>query len=509
MKGISSSMFIPQTKKTNFFVFIVLLFYLFVAFKSSGYIQPDEHYQIIEFANYKLGLLPVDRLAWEFRSEIRSGLQPMICYVLFKLFGYLKVTDGYDLAFLLRAVTAIFSVIVIRQFIEAYRPCVAKSLQVYFIFLSYLLWFLPYINIRFSSETWSGLFLMLTLTAIQKYRYQEYKKSYFIIGLLLGISIIFRYQSALFVIGILFWFVFVKKIKIQNFLTILLAVLLVMATGLVIDYWLYGKFTFSIYNYFYVNLIQGVSNKFGTSPFYQYALYILNAPSILFGILIIIAFFTLLYYDAKNLLFWVIIPFIIIHSIIPHKELRFLFPLVNLSPLLLILSYQKLYKNIIRIKLKPTHEKYVIGFIWSLFFVINIVGLFAIASTGAGLNETVVTEYIHRNYKEDKTNLIMNGGINPYVDWVIPKNSYYSSSGLHIDRITTIWQSDLLEHKKRQYKNLLIIYKNDITGPQSLRFMKSIGLIKVYQNIPELTTMIYNFYKPSLNNSQIFVYEFK
>lgn len=45
----------------------VFIVYLIVAYNNTGFNNPDEHFQIIEFANYKLGLAMESDLAWEYK----------------------------------------------------------------------------------------------------------------------------------------------------------------------------------------------------------------------------------------------------------------------------------------------------------------------------------------------------------------------------------------------------------------------------------------------------------
>ncbi|MBK5097796.1 MAG: hypothetical protein JJE01_08435 [Gemmatimonadetes bacterium] len=52
---------------------VALVLNLAAAYFSWGFHQFDEHFQILEFANYKLGNSPASDLPWEF-SIRRSGL---------------------------------------------------------------------------------------------------------------------------------------------------------------------------------------------------------------------------------------------------------------------------------------------------------------------------------------------------------------------------------------------------------------------------------------------------
>jgi phosphatidylinositol glycan class B len=201
---------------------------------------------------------------------------------------------------------------------------------------------------------------------------------------------------------------------------------------------------------------------------------------------------------------WTVIPFLFVHSIIPHKELRFLYPIANLVPIFLILSYQGVYK---RYKLSRWR---IIGSVGLVFLVVlNIVGLVAIASTGAGSNKTVVTEWIHRQYGDENLNIIIVNGQNPFIDWGPPKNSYYSSSKLKLDHISSIWQDDFVRHKKDGQVNLLVISYNDFTGSRADRLLRRFHIVEVYRNIPEFLIYLYEIYNPSLNDFGLKVYEFK
>jgi len=485
---------------------LALLFYLFVAYKNSGYHHEDEHYQLIEFANYKLGLLSSDKLAWEFKEEIRPGAQPFICYQIIKAARFFGINDVYNLAFLLRAISAVFAIYVISKFVSAYKSSIRESLFPSFIYLSFFLWFVPYVNVRFSSESWSGLTFILILAIFQKTRHQHTFQKHAILGILMGIAILFRYQSALLIIGMMLNLIFIEKIKTWHLMIILMSSLSILLLGVAIDIWLYSKITVSLYNYFDTNLLQGVASQFGVSPFYQYFLDIITSPGLPIGIALTVSLIVLITKKNNSMILWALLPFLVVHSLIPHKELRFLFPLVNLSGIILILSYQFIvqhssYFSIFR-------KYHLIQITVCLIIMNNIAGLTCIASTGAGSGKTSITEYLHRHYLKSNINIILIGGLNPYMDWGPPKNSFYSSDGISIKHAESIWQYDLLSLKSSSKKNLLIMYEQEITGQQSINYLKRIGLVKIYQNIPDYVMAIYRIHKITLENKQIFIYEF-
>jgi phosphatidylinositol glycan class B len=52
------------------------------AWLSQGYFHPDEYFQTVEFASYKLGVTAQAELPWEFAERMRPFLQPATYYAL-------------------------------------------------------------------------------------------------------------------------------------------------------------------------------------------------------------------------------------------------------------------------------------------------------------------------------------------------------------------------------------------------------------------------------------------
>ena len=142
------------------------LWYSLTAFYSVGYIHADEHYQIIEFAGIKEGTHESTDLAWEFHSKVRPSFQPLLCFIIFKVCWFFKVTDPYTKTFVLRLFTGILAVLSIYYFTHSNKHLIKSENWKAFLIISFFTWFIPFINVRFSSETWSGLMLLLTFAII-------------------------------------------------------------------------------------------------------------------------------------------------------------------------------------------------------------------------------------------------------------------------------------------------------------------------------------------------------
>lgn len=155
---------------------IAIIWYALTAYSSIGYFHADEQYQIIEFAGIIDGTNTAKDLAWEYNAQIRSAMQPAICCLIFKVCDFFSITNPYDKAFVIRLITGLLSVLAIYFFTNSCKNIILNKYRKLFLILSYFIWFLPFINVRFSSETWSGITLLLALALVvrNKRSYQTY-----------------------------------------------------------------------------------------------------------------------------------------------------------------------------------------------------------------------------------------------------------------------------------------------------------------------------------------------
>ena len=98
----------------------------------------------------------------------------------------------------------------------------------------------------------------------------------------------------------------------------------------------HGSFTLTLWNYGTAVLTGEEAARFTELPWYQYVLFTLKYLTLPIGALVLAAFGTLLVLRPTHVLVWLIVPFLLVHSILPVKEVRFLFPLAPLIPWLLI-----------------------------------------------------------------------------------------------------------------------------------------------------------------------------
>lgn len=477
-------------------VLIASVIYLVTAFNSLGFYHADEQYQIIEFAGVKLGTHQPNELAWEFKSQIRPSLQPVMCFIFLKILTVFKINDPYLQAFLIRLISALLSVTVITFFIQNTKDFIAnKSTKTAYYLLSFFLWFTPLISVRFSSETWSGLSFMLALIVFLKN--SEHKLAPFKIGTLLGLSFLFRFQIAFAILGFALWLIVVNRSQLTYLIKISVAFIILVFLGFLLDNWFYGEVVFTPWNYFYTNIIEGAASNFGTSPWYYYYTKILRLPTYFIGLPIILSFLIILLKKPKHYILWIVLPFLIGHSLISHKEERFLFPMIYFIPLILIEGYI-LLTNLIK---KQIHQRIINYVLITVFLSINIVGIIAMGQKSAGVGTMEISKYIHEHYGKEKINLVFCSWANPYDPWHGLPIKFYSEENLSDKRINTLCElNDSLFTKDAI--NLFVIRKIDKENIDCFPNMKQDDFHFETQSVPNWIEKITTNYK-GFNNQNI------
>lgn len=484
-------------KHNQLLMLLILLLYSYTAYKSTGFHQPDEHFQIIEFANYKLGETKASDLSWEYGAKIRPSFQPGVAYVIFSWMDQFNIKDLFVKTFVLREITALLAILAISLFIKSNKDTINSTHYGLYVILSYFLWFIPYVSVRFSSEAWSGIFLLFALYYLKKTGSKA--GSNLILGIIFGLSILFRYQSLIFVSAIFAWLFFVQKSTLKSLIEISTGISMILFLGFLLDIWFYEKPVFTLYNYFEANIIKDVASTFGVSPWYEYLWYMFHSSSYIIGFGIIISLIIVFLKNKKDLIFWTVVPFIFIHSLIPHKEMRFLFPLVFLCPYILIYAFQNL-KITTRLQIN-FQNIYVLAFCF-----VNIAGLLVIATKSSGNAKQGIGDFMHQKYPSDLVHVIYIGANSPHNDWPFSRNTFFKYPNIRITNKHSIWENNFEQAFDPNMDNLLMLSNDDITGPRATERLKELGFRFVAQTIPIYGQLAIKFYDPE-NNDNIQIYK--
>ncbi len=336
---------------------VSLLLIGLAAYNSYGFYQFDEHYQVVEFAGLKLGKTPESELAWEYRAAIRPWLQPGLYYIAAKALIAIGVENPFTLATAFRAMSGLFGwLAVVSMMLSANVLFGAGRRRRLAVMLLAGLWLVPYLAVRTSGESLSGDFLAIGIAILllgstadesqpddDRNRRRILPAAALLAGICFGLAFEFRFQIAFAVIGVMGWMVYRSADSLGrrafNIVLLGLGVLAMVALGTVIDRWGYGRWTIVPWNYFHKDVVEGRPNLDGTDPVWAYLTKLVANPMAPLAILWIVAMFVTWRRYPRHIVTWTTLPFFVVHSLVPHKELRYLFPLTLIATFAFVLAF--------------------------------------------------------------------------------------------------------------------------------------------------------------------------
>lgn len=456
-----------------------------------GYHHADELYQIIEFAGIKTDSF-TPYVAWEYEAQIRPMLQPSTCLALLKMFGVMSITDPFVQALLMRLFTVMLSFFAIilfaRNTIEQFST---QKRRVAYFAVSLLLWFVPYVACRFMSETYGGIFLLLALAIYFSYKDKAIPKV--LLGVCLALSFVFRFQMALSIFGFLLWTIFIDM-KAWRFyvLPIVSFVATYLVLGIGVDSWYYGEFVFAPYNYLFTN-IDVSADMFGSEPWWFYLYNIVSAPSLVIGIPLALSVVYLLVRKPQNPYLWCVIPFVLVHSVISHKEARFLFPMVFLAPALLMSVVETIETRLSKSRLK----KIICWCVAVPMFIANCAGLAVVTTMSAGQQKLYLAKYINSNHKDEKVNIIYGWYSNPYGPFG-GISGFYRNENAIMQRYDNIYDvkvlldkdaTNFLSCRKHDIRNMVCV--GEFANSDPFEVLEKLGFKYESQSVPGFTEWIW------------------
>ena len=314
---------------------------LVAALFSSGFHHWDEHFQVLEFAGWKLGITPTEALPWEFAARLRPALQPLLVVGLYQVLALFSPPDPFMLTMLLRmgmaALSFLAMVMLVRGALRSEALLEDPGLRGWYLFLSFFLWPVVYNAVRFSSEGFTTALFLMGFTRMVYIGDRNTSGALFT-GLLLGLAFVVRYQTGFLIGGLLAWGLLVRRDTLHGIAPLMGGILLATGLGILADRWFYGTWTLTIWTYFEQNILAGKASSFGTEPWWDYFTEVFTRAVPPFSLLFLVPPLLVFIFRPRHALTWTVLPFLVVHLAIGHKEVRFLFPLLGLLPLLSILG---------------------------------------------------------------------------------------------------------------------------------------------------------------------------
>ncbi|MBR4402166.1 MAG: hypothetical protein IKT29_01395 [Flavobacteriales bacterium] len=318
---------------------------------STGWYHPDEHYQIMEYANLLLtGSSQPQNLPWEYLKEMRSCFLPSIVYIIGRSMQHIDIYNPFILATIMRVIACLLSITSILILFKAIKPRLKdRHWERYYIWVAFFFWGLIYLHARFSSENISGSIIIICVSYY--IIWSRYKKinvwQAIALGVMAGLAFVVRYQMCIALLAILLYVIIIDK-RYKESIIATLSALGIIGLGVIIDRLFYGHWTFTPYNYFYENIVVGHASYFGEYGILRYIYEILREGMFIFPAIILCSWIYYIWKNPKDIITWVTTSYILAHFFISHKEPRFLFPMIGFCPYFIIYTLQSLPHHILK-----------------------------------------------------------------------------------------------------------------------------------------------------------------
>src|SRR3989339_1687870 len=313
---------------------IAFLARLVAVFFAQGYAFHDDHFLVIDAAQSWVGqhdwnnwMPEVQKQMFPDQEPIPQGhslLYPGLHYLLFLFFEWLGVFDPQLEMLLVRFLHAIISLWVVGlgyRMTEHYtNDKIARKAG---LFLA-LIWFFPFMGVRNLVEVICIPFLMWGTWEIVKL--ENLKKvywPYFLVGLILGVTFSFRYQTIVYAGGIGLVILFRKKWLEALLLGTGVFLSIAFFQG-IIDVFIWKKPFAELTEYVVYNIQH--RNEYGVNNYYMYLSILAGMVTPPLGLYLLFGWFRS--FKQFALLFWPSFLFFLFHTIFPNKQERFILPII-------------------------------------------------------------------------------------------------------------------------------------------------------------------------------------
>lgn len=346
------------------FIIIVCgaLLRLLCAYYSYGFMGFDEYQTAILPAGIKL----FNDSGYVFKDVARS---PILYYFDYSLFWIAsKILGVSSPVGILRAAMIIVGLINSVTIYFAYKISILVGqenkkgpLLVASLFAFYFA--LPFIGTRLMSESLSSFFVVVAVYfAARSINLKEKGFNIMLCGIFFGVAAMFRFQAGILYVGMLLFLLFYDlKHRTKWFLV---GGAIVFFLQVALDYATFGGFLTSMFGYY--KLQRSVLALHSRQPWYNFSLLLLGLTLPIASMITIPAF---LRSCTKYL--WMSVPlilFVLLHSFSPHKEERFMFPIIPLFILMIGLGLNEI---------KGLYRKFNLWWFWSVNSVLLVLTIFS------------------------------------------------------------------------------------------------------------------------------------
>ena len=313
----------------GFLLALGLFLRILAALFARGYMGTDDHFQVIEIAaDWQRGnfvFLPGDTQFY------RSLLYPALNWLPMVFLHKLGVYHPDIVMLVNRLLHALFSLWTIALTYKFGLLLANRRVAFTAGALTAAYALMPYVGVRNLIESFCMPFLLWGLYQTAKAetgKSENSERSWIWAGLAFGLAFLIRWQTAAAILGVVLYLTYRKKWRGLAVIGVFGSIPVLVEA--VWDWWAHGVFFGSFWAYIQHNLAH--SRDYVVGPWYRYLLLLLGILIPPFSFLFLAAMVR--WVKRFGILIWATLAFLIIHSVVPGKQERFILPIFPLLALM-------------------------------------------------------------------------------------------------------------------------------------------------------------------------------
>jgi phosphatidylinositol glycan class B len=324
----------PRTEMMNIatLFMLLLIFRIYNSLLVITWFDPDETWQSLEVAHQIV--FGRGKLTWEWSLGIRSSLHPMLFAGVYKAIQWMGLENTSLLVRGPRMLQAVFSASSDLFAFMLGSRLFGPECGRWTLFCVLCNWFNFYCGIRTYSNSLEASLTMMALYHWPFPRLPPPTRNDLRISLTFAAFACIVRPTSLLIWG----FLGLRLLQFYPLRTIgiiydaITTGLFVLGISVYVDFWYYQKWILVQWQFLKVNVLENISEFYGTHPFHWY--FSQGIPLVIFTFLPVAIYgYTTVRHPQKKALFWMAVFVVLSLSGQKHKEFRFLLPLV--SPLMI------------------------------------------------------------------------------------------------------------------------------------------------------------------------------
>ncbi|XP_061737648.1 GPI mannosyltransferase 3 isoform X1 [Nerophis ophidion] len=284
---------------------------------------PDEYWQSLEVAHHMV--FDYGHLTWEWKAGLRGFTYPFIFAFIYKLLYFINCDSVYLLIWLPRVFQALLAAFADFKFFFLMRTLEGGQVAKWMAFCQLCSWFTWFCCTRTLSNSMETSITCMALSYFPLSASQKHSSKTYLT--LVALAIIVRPTALIVWVPLLIYHFWQEENKLRliahDYIPIGASTVVI---SIVIDCIFYGKWTFVQFNFLKFNVFHGVADFYGSHPWHWYftqGFVVVMGPHLPFFL-----HGCCLAFRRYKILLVTISWTIGVYSVLPHKEFRFIYPVL-------------------------------------------------------------------------------------------------------------------------------------------------------------------------------------